>query len=201
MGTSSHVAGGSARLYRRAVHGRRTKLRGAAPSWSHGHTRRKTPRRYIMSRRRYCRVGQSGLALHRWQSCSARSGVPAAASCFPLTLPFAQGLSHFTLDCAATTFACADLTVLQPLRGYCLESSKHVPRCCVCVSAAAYGDQAHEVTRIAEEQKLGKRLVRLDPARNMTWLDADTNPSKRASLYPKINPVYTFSSMLTISRK
>ena len=26
--------------------------------------------------------------------------------------------------------------------------------------AAAYGDQAHEVTRIAEQQKLGKRLVR-----------------------------------------
>jgi len=27
--------------------------------------------------------------------------------------------------------------------------------------AAAYGDQAHEVTRIAEQQKLGKRLVRI----------------------------------------
>ena len=34
----------------------------------------------------------------------------------------------------------------------------------VCVPSAAYGDQAHEVTRIAEKQKLGKRLVRDFPA-------------------------------------
>ena len=32
-----------------------------------------------------------------------------------------------------------------------------MPSCCSI--AAAYGDQAHEVTRIAEQQKLGKRLV------------------------------------------
>ena len=47
-----------------------------------------------------------------------------------------------------------------------LASVNHAAACDlrgVCPAPAAYGDRAKQITRIAEEQKLGKRLVRGHP--------------------------------------